>query len=226
LSEKAYFKECGSKKHHHGNDNVEDTQTKIKTYKIKLHVDSHFGTPRAFVIQNKHKKKFYLLSASIETCTNRIIHFDCNSWIYPIKKTKFDRLFFSNRVSSIIYQMYFLNFVVVRLHEIKKLCSSLQCYLPSQTPRALLELRNEELDNLRGNGTGERKEGDRVYDYDYYNDLGDPDKGSEHFRPILGGSRLYPYPRRVRTGRKHSTSGTLFTSLSISVSLGRNLNWH
>jgi lipoxygenase len=102
LSEKAYFKECGSKKHHHGNDNVEDTQTKIKTYKIKLHVDSHFGTPRAFVIQNKHKKKLYLLSASIETCTNRIIHFDCNSWIYPIKKTKFDRLFFSNRVSSII----------------------------------------------------------------------------------------------------------------------------
>jgi hypothetical protein len=109
LSEKAYFKECGSKKHHHGNDNVEDTQTKIKTYKIKLHVDSHFGTPRAFVIQNKHKKKLYLLSASIETCTNRIIHFDCNSWIYPIKKTKFDRLFFSNRVSSIIYQMYFLD---------------------------------------------------------------------------------------------------------------------
>ncbi|XP_058743456.1 linoleate 9S-lipoxygenase-like [Vicia villosa] len=179
LSEKAYFKECGSKKHRHDDVDVDDAQTKIKTYKIKIHVDAYFGTPRAFVIQNKHNKKFYLLSASIETCTNRIIHFDCNSWIYPIKKTKFDRLFFSNR-----------------------------CYVPSQTPRALLELRNEELDKLRGNGMDERKEWDRIYDYDCYNDLGDPDKGSEHFRPVLGGSRLYPYPRRVRTGRKNSTSGT------------------
>jgi len=102
LSERAYFKECRSKKPHH-DDDVDDSQTKVKTYKIKLQVDSHFETPRAFVIQNKQNRKFYLLSASIETCTNRIIHFDCNSWIYPIKKTKFDRLFFLNRVSSIIY---------------------------------------------------------------------------------------------------------------------------
>ena len=79
------------------------------------------------------------------------------------------------------------------------------------------EIRKEELDKLRGNGTGERKEWDRIYDYDFYNDLGDPGKGSEHFRPILGGSRLHPYPRRVRTGRKHSATGTLFICLSILV---------
>jgi len=47
---------------------------------------------------------------------------------------------------------------------------------------------------LRGNGKGERKEWDRIYGYDFYNDLRNPDKGSEHFRPILGGSRLYSYP--------------------------------
>ncbi|XP_061376036.1 linoleate 9S-lipoxygenase 6-like [Gastrolobium bilobum] len=170
LSEKAYLKEGGSKKHEH------DTQTMI--YKIKIHVDSHFGTPRAFVIRNQYKKKFFLQSASTETSNNCIIHFDCNSWIFPIKKTRADRLFFSNT-----------------------------CYLPSQTPRALVELRKEELDRLRGNGIGERKKWDRIYDYDCYNDLGDPDKGPEHLRPILGGSRLYPYPRRGRTGRKHSTSG-------------------
>nr|KYP53538.1 hypothetical protein KK1_024430 [Cajanus cajan] len=170
LSEKAYFKSGESIKHSH------DAQT--MTYKIKIHVDLHFGTPRAFVIQNQHKKKFFLQSASIETSNTRIIHFDCNSWIYPTKKTKYDRLFFSNR-----------------------------CYLPSQTPSSLVELRKEELDRLKGNGMGERKEWERIYDYDYYNDLGDPDKGPDHLRPVLGGSRLYPYPRRGRTGRKHSTAG-------------------
>lgn len=74
-------------------------------------------------------------------------------------------------------------------------------YLPSQTPRGVKNLRKEELKAIRGNGRGERKEWERVYDYDVYNDLGDPDNDPATRRPVLGG-RGRPYPRRCRTGRR------------------------
>uniref|UniRef100_A0A2N9G921 Lipoxygenase n=1 Tax=Fagus sylvatica TaxID=28930 RepID=A0A2N9G921_FAGSY len=73
-------------------------------------------------------------------------------------------------------------------------------YLPSQTPSALRRLRKEDLKNLRGNRQGERKKFERIYDYDVYNDIGDPDKSPELKRPVFGG-KDHPYPRRCRTGR-------------------------
>ncbi|KAK6232449.1 hypothetical protein SCA6_002522 [Theobroma cacao] len=72
-------------------------------------------------------------------------------------------------------------------------------YLPSQTPSGLRALRKEELKVLRGNGKGERKWFERVYDYDVCNDIGDPDCDPSKTRPVLGGKGL-PYLRRCRTG--------------------------
>ncbi|KAM7265906.1 hypothetical protein ACFE04_003589 [Oxalis oulophora] len=163
FSEKASLRHVKSNKH----NGIVTT-----TYALKLKVDPDFGIPGALAITNRHKHKFFLLSVTLETHDNQVIHFDCNSWIYPFELTEADRIFFSNT-----------------------------SYLPSQTPRGLEELRREELTCLRGDGTGERKEWDRVYEYDCYNDLGDPDKGEEHRRLVLGGSESYPYPRRGRTGR-------------------------
>ena len=82
-----------------------------------------------------------------------------------------------------------------------------QPYLPSETPSGLRALRERELKDLRGDGTGVRKLSDRVYDYDIYNDLGNPDKGIDYARPALGGEKI-PYPRRCRTGREPTYTGT------------------
>ncbi|KVH90899.1 Lipoxygenase [Cynara cardunculus var. scolymus] len=75
-----------------------------------------------------------------------------------------------------------------------------QSYLPSETPAGLKYLREEDLLSLRGKDKKERKSFERIYDYDTYNDLGDPDSSSDLARPMLGGKE-HPYPRRCRTGR-------------------------
>ncbi|KAJ4834857.1 Lipoxygenase 2, chloroplastic [Turnera subulata] len=78
-------------------------------------------------------------------------------------------------------------------------------YLPSETPNGLQKLRTKELKDLRGNGQGQRESFERIYDYDTYNDLGDPDKSDDLARPVLGGA-VHPYPRRCRTGHPSSES--------------------
>lgn len=78
-------------------------------------------------------------------------------------------------------------------------------YLPVNSSLALKKPREEELINLRGgyNGMVETEEWDRVYDYDFYDDVGYPNKKVELNRPMLGGSQDFPYPSRGRTGRPH-----------------------
>ncbi|KAF5199345.1 Lipoxygenase [Thalictrum thalictroides] len=143
-------------------------------FKLTLEWDEDIGFPGAFIIRNFHRNEFFLKTVTLEDVPGvGRVHYICNSWVYPTNKYKYHRIFFAN-----------------------------QTYLPHNTPEPLRKYREEELANLRGNGTGELKEWDRVYDYAFYNDLGDPDKGPRSARPVLGGSSEYPYPRRGRTGRR------------------------
>ncbi|RDX81330.1 Linoleate 13S-lipoxygenase 3-1, chloroplastic, partial [Mucuna pruriens] len=143
-------------------------------YTTEFIVDSNFGVPGAITVTNKHQREFFLESITIEGFVSGAVHFPCNSWVQG------QRIFFSNKENE-------------KKSEIT--------YLPGDTPAGLRVLREKELINLRGDGKGVRTLSDRIYDFDTYNDLGNPDKGAEFTRPILGGSQIHPYPRRCRTGR-------------------------
>ncbi|KAK3042134.1 hypothetical protein RJ639_001254 [Escallonia herrerae] len=139
-------------------------------FNVSFDWEKSMGVPGAFIIKNHHHSQFYLKKLTLQDVPDHgRVHFVCNSWVYPAHRYENDRIFFANKA-----------------------------YLPSHTPEPLRQYREEELMNLRGNGSGMLKEWDRVYDYAYYNDLGSPDNA----RPALGGSQKYPYPRRGRTGRK------------------------
>ncbi|CAH1444189.1 unnamed protein product [Lactuca virosa] len=148
------------------------------SYKVSFECEEDTEVPQAFIIQNHHHSEFYLKTLTLEDVPGHgHVHFVCNSWVYPTKRYKKDRIFFHNKA-----------------------------YLPFETPEFLRSYREEELEILRGDGTGMLQEWDRVYDYAFYNDLGNPDKDLDDARPVLGGPSEYPYPRRGRTGRPPTKS--------------------
>ncbi|XP_071716401.1 probable linoleate 9S-lipoxygenase 5 [Rutidosis leptorrhynchoides] len=160
---------------------IEDWATKMTamaageaSFSVTFEWDESMGVPGALMIKNNHHSEFYLKTVTLEHVPGHgPIHFVCSSWVYPTHRYNYNRIFFANKA-----------------------------YLPSSTPEPLRNYREQELINLRGTGSGLLKEWDRVYDYAYYNDLGQPDKGPDYARPVLGGSKEFPYPRRGRTGRK------------------------
>ncbi|MCL7034357.1 hypothetical protein MKW94_005361, partial [Papaver nudicaule] len=136
-------------------------------FDVTFEWDESIGTPGAFFIKNYHHSEFFLKTLILDDVPGTgPVHFVCKSWVYPAKFYSYTRIFFAN-----------------------------QSYLTSTTPEPLRKYREDELRNLRGDGTRELRNWDRVYDYATYNDLG-------LNRPVLGGSKEFPYPRRVRTGRK------------------------
>ncbi|EIE18646.1 Lipoxigenase [Coccomyxa subellipsoidea C-169] len=72
--------------------------------------------------------------------------------------------------------------------------------LPQDTSGPIAKLRQKELYAIQASGTEQRKSPDRIYDYQAYNDLGNPVKSPDLERPTLGGT-AFPFPRRLRTGR-------------------------
>ncbi|XP_054781874.1 linoleate 9S-lipoxygenase 6-like [Prosopis cineraria] len=159
-----------------------DLTAKKFEFKVHFEWEEEVGIPGAFLIKNKHQNEFFLVSLTLKNVPfDGVIHFPCNSWVYPTNRHEDGRIFFRNMT-----------------------------YLPDKTPNALRRYREEELSKLRGDGIGNREleKRDRIYDYALYNDLNNPKK---YERPILGGmiggQIKHPYPRRGRTGRSLVMSG-------------------
>uniref|UniRef100_A0A9I9D8L2 Lipoxygenase n=1 Tax=Cucumis melo TaxID=3656 RepID=A0A9I9D8L2_CUCME len=103
----------------------------------------------------------------------------------------------------------------------KRIFFTTKSYLPPNTPDGLKRYRREELRNLQGSGYKKHESHHRIYDYDVYNDLGDPDKGVRYSRPILGGKQ-FPYPRRCMTGRPRTSSDPLSEVRSMEFYVPRD----
>ncbi|KAK3408615.1 hypothetical protein EUGRSUZ_J00823 [Eucalyptus grandis] len=162
------------------------------TYECEFEVGEGFGEVGAIFVENENRKEIYLKDIILDGFAGDPLSITCNSWV----ESKFDnpqkRVFFTNK-----------------------------CYLPKETPSGLRRLREEELAILRGNGQDERKSHERIYDYDVYNDLGNPDSGVDKKRPVLGGKEL-PYPRRCRTGRPRCDTDPQSESRSGSTYVPRD----
>ncbi|XP_028763111.1 linoleate 13S-lipoxygenase 2-1, chloroplastic-like [Neltuma alba] len=160
-------------------------------YEAWFEIPGDFGEVGAVAVENEHHNEMLLKKIVIHE-EHGSVNFTCNSWVQPKHEGSLMRTFFSNK-----------------------------SYLPSETPSGLKSLREGELVALRGNGEGERKKTERIYDYDVYNDLGDPDTNIKLKRPVLGGKQ-HPYPRRCRTGRKLSHADPLSEKRSISMYVPRD----
>ncbi|KAL9458840.1 hypothetical protein AB3S75_007675 [Citrus x aurantiifolia] len=163
-------------------------------YKTEFDVPSNFGEVGAILVEADQLTETYLKDIVLDGLRNGPVNIACDSWIQPKIVDKQKRIFFTNK-----------------------------SYLPSQTPNGLTRLRGEELNNLQGDGQGERKIHERIYDYDVYNDLGMPDSilKSDLGRPVLGGKE-HPYPRRCRTGHPKSSKDPASESWSLSVYVPRD----
>ena len=68
-------------------------------FKVTFDWNEDIGIPGAFIIRNNHQYEFYLKTLTLEDVPGHgRVHFVCNSWVYPAKRYKKDRVFFTNKV--------------------------------------------------------------------------------------------------------------------------------
>ncbi|KAL5055822.1 hypothetical protein RYX36_036504 [Vicia faba] len=161
-------------------------------YEAEFEVPANFGEIGAVLVENEHRTEMFMREIVLDGFLTGPVKFSCESWVHSKFDNPTKRVFFSNK-----------------------------SYLPCETPEGLKLLREGELISLRGNGQGERQTFERVYDYDVYNDLGDPDTDPKHKRPVLGGTE-HPYPRRCRTGRPRCNTDPLSEKRSNNVYVPRD----
>ncbi|KAL3519188.1 hypothetical protein ACH5RR_021777 [Cinchona calisaya] len=162
-------------------------------YECDFELYEDFGEVGAILVENEHHNEMFLKKIVLDGFHDHgPVTFTCNSWVSSKSDSSEKRIFFTSK-----------------------------SYLPSQTPSGLKKYREKDLVLLRGDGKGERKKSDRIYDYDVYNDLGDPDSSQDLARPVLGG-KDHPYPRRCRTGRPRTKKDPLSESRSSSVYVPRD----
>ncbi|GLT78833.1 hypothetical protein SLA2020_503570 [Shorea laevis] len=170
---------------------VKGDKTEAK-YEAEFTIPVDFGEVGAVLVENEHHKEMFLHNIVLDGFPNGPVDVNCESWVHSKYDNPQKRVFFTNK-----------------------------SYLPSNTPSGLRRLREEELVILRGNGQGERKTFERIYDYDVYNDLGDPDTNPSKKRPVLGGKE-FKYPRRCRTGRERCKTDPNSEVRSSSVYVPRD----
>ncbi|KAL3698595.1 hypothetical protein R1sor_012671 [Riccia sorocarpa] len=163
-------------------------------YQLSFSVPPDFGEPGALLVESTNIEEFYLQTLTLEQPDGSNSAFACNSWV-----NKTDEAETPNEA----LEEYKKLFGRSSLNKLWCLAAGIvwQACLPKDTPAGLKSLRALEMELMRGDGTGERKFSDRIYDYDVYNDLGDPLASPPIIRPTLGGPGNFLYPRRCRTGR-------------------------
>ncbi|KAJ6354057.1 hypothetical protein OIU76_002980 [Salix suchowensis] len=77
------------------NDSLIASET---SFEVNFDWEEDIGVPVALLIRNNHHSEFYLKTVTLEDVPGQgRFHFVCNSWIYPTKRYKYDRIFFTSK---------------------------------------------------------------------------------------------------------------------------------